>query len=146
MVEYLRMKQRYLKRVEFYTRHAKNTSYWCYTPNYLHFMDKYSKNQLLRKLQQFLTKKFWHFKKPLPYIPASSLWGRDGNLYASTSFKGIDYRCALNCDDVLRMCYGDYMISPYTPLSELKNNDDQYVFSSSKQVTSMKHIKTVKFE
>lgn len=128
-------KERYLNRVNWYVRHAHNSDFWCYVPNYLNFISSNKMND-----------RFWILKKPQPYIEAENLWGKNGDEYSERTFCEKQVRCPKNSEQVLKDLYGNYEKSPFVDIEkEPIKKDGQYYFSKSNQVTSFKHLKSVSF-
>lgn len=146
--KYIKIKKRYLHRVEWYLQHAHNRNFWCYAPNYLNFIPQYS-SDLSRKLQE----RFWIFKKPQPYIAAETLWGKHYELNFNELPFGTDctseprnFKVPNRPEGVLQKCYKNYSKSPYESIETIYSHEHhKYLFSKSNAITSLKHIKTVKY-
>lgn len=115
--KFLRMKKRYMKRVEWYTRHAKNEKYYSYTPNFINDITQAG-----------------------PYIKREYLYGEA----RTAKFEGHSFSVPTKPEEVLKSCYGEkWYQSPYSFKEDLVNNStDGKWFSMAKCMTSVyKHIK-----
>ena len=112
--KFCKLKAKYLKRTNWYCTHAKNDRYFAYTPNYIHDL-----------------------KKPGPYINAEDLYGEHN--YAE--FEGKLMPVPTRPDNVLKAFYGDWFISPFTSVQELKLKFGETWFSHHEfPVTALKHL------
>lgn len=118
--KFTKQKQKYMERVDWYLSHAKNDSFFVYTPNYIDDL-----------------------KKAGPYIPKEDLYGEK----KSAQFETLELPVPANSDTVLRAFYGKWYISPYISMEKLKedHNENWYRFHEFK-TTIMKHIDHVDFE
>ena len=118
---FFKIKDRYIKRYEWYRDHAKCETYYSYEPLYIE-----------------------NPKKAGPYIKKEYLYSSDKNSKTPITFEGGEYSIPANIDEVLKAFYGeDWNISPYKKLGEwdnVANEEFKYckdIFDSSKY----KHIK-----
>ena len=99
---FLKLKNKYMKRSAWYLKHAKCEEYYCYEPHYLDSL-----------------------KYPGPYIPAEDLYGKSGDEYQTCFLEGLEF-CAPACpENVLRAFYGEnWSRSPFVSIEELKKKED----------------------
>ena len=120
--KFVKLKAKYLKRNAWYGKHATNGKYLAYTPNYIHDL-----------------------KKAGPYIKADDLFGEQN----FAEFEGRPLPIPTNSDSVLRAFYGEWYVSPFQSIEELKaearkSGNERYWFSHHKfQVTVLKHLSKV---
>lgn len=116
---FLRQKAAYMKRVDWYLAHAKNDSFFAYTPNYIHSL-----------------------KQAGPYISKAGLYGEA----KTAQFETLEIPVPSAPDEVLTAFYGKWYNSPYIPAEKLKAEHEEDWFSCHKfMVTTMKHIDHVDF-
>ena len=99
---FLRWKARYIKRVKWYTAHAKNDSYYSYVPNYID-----------------------NLKKAGPYIKKEYLY----NGKKRKVFEGMSLPIPADSERVLTACYGKWYENPFISKKELQRRYDQKWFS-----------------
>ena len=86
-------KKKYRKCVDWYTKHAHNTQFYTYVPNYID-----------------------NYKKPGPYIPSEALYGEKN----TALFHGREFPVPTNPDVVLEKVYGKgWEASPFRSKKEL---------------------------
>lgn len=118
---FLDKKQKYIKAVNWYLRHAKCDSYFVYTPNYID-----------------------NLKKAGPYIKKEYLYEKID--YAQ--FETLTLPIPSHADLVLSAYYGKWYISPYKTKEELqaKYGEEQWFNKEYFVITVMKHIDRVNLQ
>lgn len=117
---FARQKAVYLKRVKWYLTHAKNDSFFAYTPNYIN-----------------------NLKQAGPYIRKENLYGEK----KSAQFETLELPIPTDSDKVLTAFYGKWYESLYIPIEKLKAQHGERWFSCHEfKATIMKHIDHVDFE
>lgn len=92
--KFLNIKKKYLKRVDWYLKHANNKNYYAYTPNYIE-----------------------NLKKAGPYIKKEDLYGET----KKCAFEGEYYSVPTNHEEILKAYYGDdWKKSPFISLEEIE--------------------------
>ncbi len=115
--KFARQKTAYMKRVNWYLAHAKNDSFFVYTPNYID-----------------------NLKHAGPYIAKEYLYGEK----KTAAFETLELPVPTNPDKVLEAFYGKWYESPFSSIEELKAKYGERWFSSHKfKATIMKHINHV---
>lgn len=118
--KFARQKAVYMKRVYWYLTHAKNDSFFVYTPTYI-----------------------YDFKNTGPYIRKEDLYGEE----KTAQFETLELPVPTNSDKVLEAYYGKWYESPYVPMDKLKAKYGERWFSFHEfKATIMKHIDHVDFE
>lgn len=115
---FLKLKKKYLKRVELYLKLAQNEDFYCCTPYYID-----------------------NVKKPGPYINHDIII--DGKKH-ECNFEDMIVQIPANPDGLLKAIYGkNWTVSPFKKLEEYKN-DKGYEFSKKIfEPTVLKHIKYI---
>lgn len=112
--KFVRQKAAYMKRVDWYLSHAKNDSFFVYTPNYI-----------------------VNLKQAGPYIRKENLYGEK----KSARFETLELPIPTDSDNVLTAFYGKWYESPYIPMEKLKAQYGKSWFSNHRfKATIMKHI------
>lgn len=118
--KFARQKAVYMKRVDWYLAHAKNDSFFVYTPTYI-----------------------YDLKNTGPYIQKDDLYGAE----KTAQFETLELPVPTNSDKVLEAFYGKWYESPYVPMEKLKAKYGERWFSFHEfKATIMKHIDHVNFE
>lgn len=114
--KFIRLKAKYLRRVNRYSKIAKNEEYYSYLPTYI---DK--------------------SKKAGPYLKKENLLG---NSLKEITFASIKAFAPANPEKVLEEIYGkDWNKSPYLSINELQNlYKDKWTFKKEFPVTCLKHL------
>ena len=117
--KFLKLKEKYLNRVNWYLKNAKNDDYYCYTPNYINDINN-----------------------PGPYIKKEALYGDK----TFAEFEKRKFAVPSDTDAVLKAFYGDkWYISPYKSKKELivKYGESAWYSSKVMNVTALKHYKYI---
>ena len=116
--KFVKLKSKYCKRVQKYTKAAKNQKYYSYVPNYIE-----------------------NIKHPGPYLKKEWLYGRELHCI----FEGLDVPIPSSPNDVLRAYYSKMWIEPpYKTVDELKETEPIWYHTKIKRgVSTMKHISHV---
>ncbi|MDD3413322.1 MAG: S-4TM family putative pore-forming effector [Lachnospiraceae bacterium] len=110
---FIKQKQCYLSRVEFYLKYARNKKYYAYVPTYID-----------------------NLKKSGPYIKKEYLYNEKDSRH---KFENMECLVPYNSDEVLKCYYGEnWRESPFKSLDKLKNYSEKKFC-----VTSLKHIKYI---
>lgn len=117
LAKFQRLKERYIKRAQWYIRHAKNEKYVAYEPFYI-----------------------YDLKKAGPYILTKDIYGEE----AKGMFEGKEYAIPSNSAAVLSAYYGKkWHISPFLGLEDLVV-DGELVYSKTEfDASNYKHLKKV---
>jgi len=95
-------KRIYLRRLDWYLKHAKNTAYYAYTPNYI-----------------------YNLSKAGPYIEHDALYGEKKTI----DFEGMNCTIPTKHEIILEAFYGkNWNVSPYIPLEKLEKYSDKKFF------------------
>lgn len=115
---FLRQKKRYLRRVALYEKHAGNTAYYSYMPNYIVDLNK-----------------------PGPYVKGNALWGEK----RISKLEGRSCRIPSNPVEILAAFYGDkWYQSVFSSQSDLREKYGEKWYSMATHKTSvMKHIRHI---
>lgn len=118
--KFLRLKDRYLRRLSFYKRHAKNRRYWAYSPEYVH-----------------------DYAVPGPYFSYETVFGKK----ALNPWEGMQCRIPTNHTSILEGYYGkDWETSPYPSQQALWVEFKENWYSNAKDgITAQKHIANLVF-
>lgn len=116
-IRFKKLKMKYMERVNWYIRHAKNKKYVSYEPFYI-----------------------YDLKKPGPYI-------RDEDMYGEKQigvFEGTEYEIPFHSEAVLRAFYGEkWEVSPFSTLDSIRE-DGKLLYSQAEfDATCYKHLKRV---
>lgn len=113
-IRFIKQKQCYLSRVEFYLKYARNKKYYTYVPTYID-----------------------NLKKSGPYIKKEYLYHEKVSRH---NFESMECLVPHNSDEVLKCYYGEnWRKSPFKPLDDLRP-----IYSEKNlYVTSLKHIKYI---
>lgn len=116
-LKFKRMKEKYIKRANWYIKHARNKKYVSYEPFYI-----------------------YDLKKPGPYIKVEDIYGKKRN----SIFEGMEYEIPSNSENVLHAFYGEeWEKSPFSTLDDIRINGD-LVYSQAKfDASCYKHLKKV---
>lgn len=118
--KFAKQKAAYMRRVNWYLSHAKNSSFFVYTPNYIH-----------------------NLRRAGPYIQRETLYGEK----KSAQFETLELSVPTDSGKVLTAFYGKWYNSPYIPMETLKLRHGKEWFSYHEfKTTVMKHIDHVDFE
>lgn len=118
--KFARQKAVYMKRVDWYLYHAKNDSFFVYTPNYIDNLEQAG-----------------------PYIRKENLYGEK----KSARFETLELPIPTDSDKVLTAFYRKWYESPYIPMEKLKAKYGESWFSYHEfKATIMKHIDHVDFQ
>lgn len=117
---FLRLKARYQRRLSFYRKHANNTEYYVYSPEYIHT-----------------------YKHPGPYFEASALFGEK----RYTEWEGLLCRIPTQPEEILKGYYGkDWEIPPFKTKDALREKYGEEWYSKAMLgITSLKHLSNIVF-
>ena len=114
-LKFKKQKREYLKRVDWYSAHAKNDKYLAYLPNYI-----------------------YNLKKAGPYIDAADYFP-----VTQAKFENLVLPVPKNPDVVLEKYYGKWYISPFRTKEQLQSaadNPSEWFSGHVFRTTVMKHI------
>ena len=115
LLKFERLKKRYIRRVNWYVKHAKNKKILSYVPYYVD-----------------------NLKKPGPYILAKDIYGE--KKYGI--FEGNTYEIPSDSEAVLAAFYGkEWETSPYIPLKDLFEGDKVQFSKAKFDASNYKHLK-----
>ena len=116
--KFLQMKKRYMDRLSFYRKHAKNTSYRVYSPEYIH-----------------------SYRYPGPYFESHMLFAER----CYTEWEGLTCRIPVQPEEVLKAYYGENWITPpFRTKAMLQKTYKEAWFSEvTGGITSLKHLSNV---
>ncbi|MBR5544326.1 MAG: LicD family protein [Clostridia bacterium] len=116
--KFLKTKTRYMKRLEFYRKHANNKKYYIYSPEYIHDL-----------------------KKAGPYYSAELLFGQK----RYTEWEGLSCRIPTQPEEILKSCYGNNWETPpfETKIALQKKYGNEWYSKAKVGITILKHISNV---
>lgn len=117
---FLRLKARYIRRLSFYRKHAHNSMYYVYSPDYIHT-----------------------YKHPGPYFRANTLFGEK----RYTLWEGLRCRIPTQPEEVLKSYYGkDWITPPFQTKAMLQEKyGDKWFSKATVGITVLKHLSNVVF-
>lgn len=117
LAKFRRMKKEYVKRGNWYIRHAKNEKYVSYEPFYVYNLNESG-----------------------PYIKAEDMYGKK----RMSVFEGREYEIPSNSEAVLTAYYGkEWEKSPFVSLEDLVENGELSYSKATFDASNYKHLKKV---